>query len=83
MASEYIFWLGVLGGVILVAGAAWPPGKSKVAWKSVKNWLFAIGGLTMLAYSALNYMDGVPIFYLFLQLFVNVTSVMMLLDVPD
>jgi hypothetical protein len=80
---DLTFVVGVIGALILVCGAAWPPGKSKVAWKSVKNWLFMFGGLTMLAYSILLYLSGGPIFFLFLQIFVNLTSISMMLDVDD
>ena len=77
------FWVGIVGSLVLVAGAAYPSRKIKVPWKSLKNWLFAIGGLFMLAYSALNYLDGGPIFFLILQIFINSTSILMMMDTSD
>ena len=77
------FWIGVLGAVVLVTGAAWPSVKISKPWKSTKNWLFTVGALIMLAYAILNYLDGGPIFFVILQLFANATSVLMMLDAPD
>lgn len=75
--------IGIGGALVLVCGAAWPEGSASHPAKSVKNWLFAIGGLIMLAYSALNYLNGGPIFFVFLQVMVNVASVFMMLNTPD
>lgn len=77
------FIIGVLGGLILVAGSAWPDRKVKHPVKSAKNWLFAIGALFMLSYSTLNYFDGGPIFYIFLQVLAVLAGVMMLLNTND
>ncbi|MDO8649451.1 MAG: hypothetical protein Q7R81_06760 [Candidatus Peregrinibacteria bacterium] len=37
----------------------------------------------MLAYSLLGYREGGPVFFIFLQALVNVSSVFMMLDTPD
>lgn len=80
---DYIFLTGLVGAIILVTGAAWPVKKVKHPVVSVKNWLFAIGGLLMLLYAIFGYMTGGPIFFIFLQSLVILASIMMMLDVPD
>ncbi len=75
--------LGILGGIVLVAGAAWPDRQGIKPVTSVKNWLFAIGGLLMLVYSTFNYLAGGSIFFIFLQAVVNLSSIFMMLDVDD
>jgi hypothetical protein len=49
----------------------------------VKNWLFALGGVLMLIFSILDYMAGGPIFFVFLQVLVNIASVLMMLNTDD
>jgi hypothetical protein len=51
--------------------------------KSTKNWLFAVGALFMLVYASLNYLAGGEIFYIFLQIFANFSSVLMLSNVRE
>jgi hypothetical protein len=81
---DYIFWIGVVGSLILVTGAAWPVDKTvKHPAKSIKNWLFAVGGAFMFAYALLGYLGGGPIFFVFLQVLVAVSSLLMMLNVPD
>ncbi len=75
--------IGIFGAVILVIGAAYPAKKVPHPVRSTKNWLFAIGGLVMLAYSILNYMDGGSFFFVILQMLVNLSSVLMMLDTDD
>ena len=78
------FLIGLIGSLILVTGAAWPePKKSIHNIKSIKNWLFAIGGFTMLAYAILGYQEGGPVFFIFLQALVGVSSILMMIDAPD
>ncbi|MDA1209068.1 MAG: hypothetical protein O2904_03500 [bacterium] len=81
--SDPTFIIGVLGGATLVAGAAYPVQKVSHPVKSRKNWLFAVGGAIMLLYSLLNYQTGGPIFFIFLQILVNISSVMMMLNTSD
>jgi hypothetical protein len=81
---DYIFLIGLAGSLVLVTGAAWPDSKkTKHPAKSVKNWLLAIGGVMMLAYSTLNYFDGGAIFFIFLQALVVLASILMMLNIPD
>lgn len=77
------FLVGLLGSLVLVAGAAYPDKNVSHPARSVKNWLFAIGGLLMLTYSTMNYFAGGSIFFIFLQAFVNISSVFMMLNVSD
>ena len=77
------FLVGIAGAIILVAGAAYPIKTVKKPTESVKNWLFAIGGLCMLGYSFLNYQEGGTIFFIILQLFINSTSLLMMFGTND
>ena len=80
---EYNFYIGLVGSLILVTGAAWPIVKVKHPVYSKKNWLFATGGIFMLVYSIIGYIGGGPVFFIFLQALVAIASIMMMLDVPD
>jgi len=80
---DYIFLTGILGSLILVTGAAWPEKAKVKPLKSVKNWLFGVGGLVMLMYAILGYMGGGPVFFVFLQVLVVIASVLMMLDLDD
>ena len=81
---DTIFLTGIVGSHILVTGAAWPGDKDvNHPAKSLKNWLFAVGGLTMLAYALLGYFAGGPIFFVILEIFIVVASVFMMLNTPD
>lgn len=81
---DYIFITGLIGALILVIGAAWPESKSaKHPTKSLKNWLFFIGGFIMLAYAFLGYQQGGPIFFVILQIMVAISSILMMLNTPD
>jgi hypothetical protein len=81
---DSIFLTGLLGSLVLVTGAAWPV-RTDIAHpaRSVKNWLFALGGLIMLIYSTLGYLQGGPIFFVFLQVLVGISSILMMLNTPD
>jgi len=81
---DYAFLVGLIGSIILVVGSAWPePKKKKHPTKSIKNWLFAVGGAVVLYYAILNYQQGGSIFFVFLQVLVAVSSILMMLDVSD
>jgi hypothetical protein len=80
---DFTFFIGIVGSVLLVLGAAYPIKKVRHPVYSKKNWLFVIGNLCMLIYGILNYMDGGSIFFVILQILVNITSVLMMMDVPD
>ncbi len=83
--NDLTFWVGILGSLILVTGAAWPMDKEGTKpTKSTKNWLFAIGGVTMLSYAISNtYFHQAPIFYVILELFLALTNVLMMLNTDD
>ena len=73
--------LGILGAIILVTGAAWPISTAHPG-KSIKNWLFLIGAIFMLAYSSWNYLLGGVIFFIFLQLFVLTSNISLIIKLP-
>jgi hypothetical protein len=75
---------GLLGSVCVVVGAAWPdkPG-SQTHRTSVKNWLLASGGVIMLTYALLGYLQGGPIFFVFLEAMIVVASILMMLDTDE
>jgi len=82
---DYIFFTGLIGSLVLVTGAAWPPEPktAKHPVKSLKNWFFAIGGTIMLLYAIFGYQQGGPIFFVILQILVAVSSIMMMLNTSD
>jgi hypothetical protein len=80
---DYIFLTGILGSLVLVVGAAWKEKPVKHPTLSVKNWLFAIGAVIMLAFSILQYMAGGSVFYIFLETLVVVAAILMMLDSDD
>ena len=78
---EYSFLTGLIGSLVLVAGAAWPdPKRTSTLRNPLKNWMFFVGGLIMLAYSIIGYLSGGPIFFLILEILVAVSSLMMMLN---
>jgi len=80
----HILLTGLIGSVILVIGAAWPETKPNVhPTKSIKDWLFAIGGVIMLLYATLGYMEGEPMFFIILEILVVLSSILMMLNTPD
>ena len=79
-----IFLTGLIGSLVLVTGAAWPEIKEvKHPTKSIKNWLFAIGGFIMFLYALLGYQEGGPIFFVILEILVVISSILMMLNTPD
>jgi hypothetical protein len=80
MDYNLAFILGVIGGIILVLGAAWPDSNKKHPARVFKNWLLALGGGFTFAYALLNYLDGGIVFFVLLQVLVVVATFMMLLD---
>ncbi len=81
---DYIFLTGILGSLILVTGSAWPEIKEvDHPTKSIKNWLFAIGALIMLIFSTLGFQQGGPFFFIILQTFVIIASILMMFNVPE
>ncbi len=81
---NYTFLTGLVGSLVLVTGAAWPEIKDvKHPAKSIKNWLFAIGGFIMLLYAIFGYLSGGPIFFVILEILVAISSILMMLNTPD
>lgn len=81
---DYIFITGLVGSLVLITGAAWPEAKDiKHPEKSLKNWLFAVGGFIMLLYAFLSYQQGGPIFFVILEILVAISSILMMLNTPD
>lgn len=81
---DYIFLTGLVGSLVLVTGAAWPEIKDvKHPTKSLKNWLFALGGLIMLLYAVFGYQQGGPIFFVILEILVAISSILMMFNTPD
>jgi hypothetical protein len=85
LINEIIFGTGIAGALMLVAGAAYPWEGSKThPVKSVKNWLLALGAMIMLIYAGLNYYYGIgSIFFVFLQLFIVIASILMMMKTND
>jgi len=76
--------VGMVGSCILVAGSAWPERATKTAaHASVKNRLFALGGIAMLIYAMLQYQEGGHVFFIFLQCLIVAASVLMMIDTND
>jgi hypothetical protein len=70
------FLIGLLGSIILVIGVI-------TTVPTRKDRLFAIGNACMFVYALLGYLQGGPIFFLILQIFIAVSTLCMLLNVPD
>ena len=77
------FVLGLIGSLILVIGAAYPVEKTKIPTKSVKNWLFGIWWLIMLLYAVIWYLNGWPVFFVFLEILILIASILMMLNTKD
>ncbi|MBI3336001.1 hypothetical protein HYZ98_00345 [Candidatus Peregrinibacteria bacterium] len=73
---DYRLLIGVLGSALLVAGVANTDQRAK-------NILFAIGNAYMFLYALVGYLTGGPIFFLILQIFIALSTLCMLLRVPD
>ena len=83
MFMDITFFIGLLGSLLLVTGSAWPDTRVEHPAKSEKNWLFATGALFMLIYASLNYFAGGEVFFIFLQVLANFSSVLMLSNVRE
>lgn len=84
MNADFIFGLGVLGGIILVLGAMWPAKKVQIPRNSVKNQLFAAGAIILFTYAVLNYLYGTgTLFFAILEVLAIVSSALMLLGISE
>lgn len=77
------YLVGIVGSIVLVIGAAWPEKKNEQPVRSVKDWLLSLGGILMLIYSIINYTIGGSIFFIFLQILIAISSILMMLDTDD
>jgi hypothetical protein len=78
------FLTGLVGSIILVIGSAWPESKSsKHPLKSIRNWFFTLGGGFMFIYAILNYQADGSIFFVFLQILVMISLILMMLNTGD
>ena len=78
---DYIFYIGLIGAIVLVIGAAWPGVKDKHPVTSIKNWLFAIGNICMFSYAFLGYFhQSAPIFFVFQQILIMLSTIFMMLN---
>lgn len=78
------FLTGLIGSIILVVASALPEKNIDHPAKSLKNWLFALGGgVILLIYSILSYQEGGSIFFVFLQILVTISCILMMLDIDD
>lgn len=81
---DFIFFVGLIGSLTLVLGAAWPePKTAKHPTQSIKNWLFVVGALLMLFYAVLGYRTGGTVFFVFLEIFILISNLLMMLDTDD
>jgi len=79
-----IFFLGVTGGTLLVLGSLLPEKLHISPYRSVKNWLFALGNFCMLLFSLLDYLfQSGMFFFVLLQGVVNLSSIFMMFRVPE
>lgn len=70
--------IGLIGSAILVFASSLHYSK-----KSIKKYLFSFGNLCMFAYSLLNFIDGGSIFFIYLQILINFSSLLLWLDIKD
>jgi len=70
------FAVGLIGSVILVSGVIIPA----LRWKDL---LFATGNACMFTYALIGYLTGGSIFFLILQIYIALSTLCMLLKVPD
>lgn len=75
--------IGILGSAVLVSGAAWPAKKVSHPGQSAKNWLFALGNLCMLIYAIAGYRNGGEVFFVFLQVPIGISTVLMMLKANE
>ncbi len=80
---NYNFYIGVIGSIILVIGSAWPAKKVKHPAYSKKNRLFAVGNIFMFIFAVLGYLSGGSVFFIFLQVLIAISTVMMMMKVAE
>jgi len=82
--TEFNFYIGIVGALVLVTGAFLPDKDVTHPAKSLKNWLFAGGGLMMLTYSLIGYFYGdATIFFSFVQGFALIAALLGIANIGD
>ena len=71
-------FIGVLGSIVLLLASGLHYSK-----KNIKKYLFTIGNLLMFAYAILNFIDGGSIFFIYLQILINFSSLLLWLNIKD
>lgn len=77
------FLTGLIGSIVLVIGAAYPIEKTKKPMKSVRNRLFSIWSLMMLIYAIIGYFNWWPVFFIFLEMLIILSCILMMLNTND
>ncbi len=80
---DFTFWTGIVGATVLVIGAAWPEKVGVKPIRSMKNWAFLIGGFLMFLYALLGHLAGGTIFFVMMEIFVLISSLLMMLNTDD
>lgn len=81
---NFNLYLGIIGALILASGAAWPePDHPVQPCKLMKNWLFMVGGFFMLTFALIDYLNGGPVFFLFLQILLLIANFLGMLNTDD
>ena len=82
---DIVLLTGIVGGCMLVLGAAWQEQNVKNnPLHSVKDWLLFIGGVILLIYAILGFfLQHSSPFFIFLELLTLVASILMMLNTDD
>lgn len=84
MTYSLPFFIGVLWSLVLLVGAAYPQEpKIKKPIQSKKNRLFGIWWLIMLVYAIMWYLSWWSIFFVFLEVLIAISSILMMLNTND
>lgn len=70
--------IGIIGSIILLLASSFHYSK-----KSIKKYLFTLGNLCMFAYALFNFIDGGSIFFIYLQILINFSSLLLWLNMND
>jgi len=74
------FLVGLFGSLVLIAGVAYPLKSVSHPARSTKNWLFTAGNASMFLYAYLNFLAGGSVFFIYLQVLIAVSTVLMMLN---
>lgn len=78
-------FLGILGGVVLVIGSAWPSTKDlHHPLMSIKNWLLFLGAIFLFGFAFIDFLSGTgTVLFVLLEGLAIVASILMMLDTND